>query len=158
MGQFEKLTEYKNKILRNIISNENLVKSLIDNRKDYLNYNLPDGFDSTSLIYSQVFPYQHTLNAEKEMKTYITMSFGKYNYVNNVFKSGILYFYIFTNKLLIETDYGLRTDYILDQIDTMFNKNSDVGVFNLEIDSGGDFRINEDYLGTMISYKFYDFQ
>jgi len=157
MGQFAKLSEYKYNVLLKLITNNDLVKALIFNEEDFLNHNL-GSFDSISLIYSQIFPYQYTMNIVDEMKTYITMSFGNYKYVNNVLKSGIFSLYIFTHKQLMKTDNGLRTDYILDQIDTMFNKKRGVGSFSLELYSGGDFKVNDDYFGSVISYKFTDFQ
>ena len=159
MGQFDQLTTYKNNIGIKLIENNNLVKALINNNSDFLNQSLPDGFKPTDLLHNRIYPYVFIPKVETEPKNFITMSFGKYNYVNNVFKSGILSFYIICHFSLLKTDYGVRYDYILSQIDSMFNKESDVGIFNLTIDSGGDLPvINEHYFGSMISYKFYDFQ
>jgi len=157
LGQFSSLTDYKNNIIYKLITNENLLKALVINSKDFLNYNLPNDFIPSSLIYSQIFPYQYTINIQDNPLNYITMSFGNYKYINNSFKSGLLNIYIFSHSSLIETEYGLRYDYMLDQIDSMFNKKKDVGDFSLELYSGGDFKINDDYFGCVISYKFIDF-
>jgi hypothetical protein len=86
------------------------------------------------------------------------MMFGNYKYIDNVFKSGNVSFYIMCHNSLLDTDYGLRHDYILDQIDSMFNQQYDVGNFNLILDGGGDLPVNENYYGATISYKFTDFQ
>jgi len=159
MGQFTQLTEYKNNIGLKLITNENLVKALINTNTDFLNQSLPDGFKPTDLLHNRIYPYIFIPGVESDPKNFITMSFGKYDYVNNVFKSGILSFYIICHFSLLKTDYGLRYDYIFDQIDSMFNKESDVGVFDLTIDSGGDLPIiSDNYFGSKISYKFYDFQ
>lgn len=157
MGQFEKLSEYKNNILYKLITNENLVKALVCNDEDFLNYDL-SGFNPTTLIYNQIFPYQYTNNTEDTLKTFITMSFGNYKYINNSFKSGIFSIFIFSHKNLMKTDNGLRTDYILNEVDDMFNKKKDVGNFSLELYGGGDFKVNNDYFGSFITYKFTDFQ
>lgn len=159
MGSFARLTEYKNNILIKLITNENLLKALVINEEDYLDQNLPENFQPTSLIYERIYPYQYTINIEDEMKTYITISFGNYKYINNCFKSGILTFFVFTHKTLIsKSNYGLRTDLIIDYIDSMFNQKKDVGDFSLELYGGGDIKVSDDYFGSMISYKFCDFQ
>jgi hypothetical protein len=158
MSGFAKLSDYKYNVLYKLITNENLIKALVSTDEDFLNYDLTS-FNPTTLIYSQIFPYQYTNNIEDAPKTYITMSFGNYKYVNNAFKSGIFSVFIFTHKSLMKTDSGLRTDYILNEVDSMFNKsNNDVGVYTLEIYSGGDFKVNDDYFGSFVSYKFTDFQ
>ncbi len=159
MSHFLELTQYKNNIAFKIITNEDLLKALVNNTRDFLNQPLPNNFDPTSLIYTQVFPYKTNPSISTELKSYITMSFGDFKYIDNVFKSGKLCFYIFTHKSLIPTDVGLRYDYILSQIDLMFNKQYDVGAFNLELSNGGgDFQVNDDYFGTVMPYKFTDFQ
>ena len=57
MGNFTRLTEYKNNILYKLITNTDLVKALVINTESFLNDNLPNNFDPTTLIYSQIFPY-----------------------------------------------------------------------------------------------------
>lgn len=161
MGQFDKIAKYKNNIMLKLTTDTNLIKALVINDEDFLRKELPSEFNPSSLIYNQIFPYQHMIeNDAEELKTYICVSFGDYRYINNVFKSGKLTFFIFTYKTLMQTDIGSRTDYILDQIDSMFNnkENSDIGSFTLELNNGGDFNANKNYLGSMVSYKFIDFQ
>lgn len=158
MSHFEELTQYKNNIAMKIIENDNLLKALVNNNTDFLNQSLPANFDCTSVLYTQVFPYKFIPDVVTDAKTYLTMSFGNYNYTNNEFKSGNVYFYIITHKSLIRTDYGLRYDYILNQLDLMFNKQYGVGAFNLELGNGGDLSVNENFFGATISYKFTDFQ
>lgn len=157
MGRFAQLTKYKNNVLQELITNTNLVKALVNTEENFLNIDLPNGFFPPSIIYSQIFPYQFIADIEDTPKTYITMSFGNYKYINNLFKSGILTFFIYTHKELMKSDYGQRTDYILDQVDSMFNKDSNVGVFSLELNGGGDFKANDNHFGSTISYKFTDF-
>lgn len=152
------LSVYKNNIALKIISNNNLVKALIINDSRFLDQSLPKNFEISSLLYSQIFPYAFVPDINTEPQTFITMSFDNFRYINNKFKSGIVTFYVFTYKSLIPTDFGLRYDYILHQIDQMFNKKYEVGAFNLVINGGGDFHANENYYGSTASYKFTDFQ
>jgi hypothetical protein len=158
LAHFEELSQYKNNIAYKLITNANLVKALANTNKDFINQSLPIGFEETSLLYTQIFPYKFIPSINTEAKTFITMSFGNYNYINNEFKYGTVYFYIISHSSLIQTDYGLRYDYILNQIDLMFNKQYEIGAFNLELNNGGDLPVNENYFGSVISYKFTDFQ
>lgn len=158
MGQFAQLTEYKNNIGLKLITNGNLVKALVNTDNDFLNQSLPNNFNPLSLIKTQIYPYRFIPSITTKAKSFITMMFSNYHYVNNVFKSGNITFYIMCHTSLLDTDYGLRHDYMLDQIDTMFNQKNDVGSFNLLLDSGGDLPVNENYYGATISYKFTDFQ
>jgi hypothetical protein len=158
LSNFSELTDYKNNIIFKLISNENLVKAIYNTDRSFLSQSLPENFDTTSLVYDSIFPYSYIPNITTSPKTFITMSFINFKYINNVFKSGILNFNILSHHSLMSTDYGLRTDYILKEIDLLFNKQHDVGAFNLELYSGGDFIINENYYGMSINYKFYDFQ
>lgn len=158
MKHFSELTNYKNNILLKLVSNENLIKALYNTDKNFLDQSLPINFDPTSLIYDSIFPYPYIPNIIDSPKTFITMNFDNFRYINNVFKSGILNFNILTHYFLMPTDYGLRTDYILKEIDLLFNKQYDVGSFNLELYAGGDFVVNEKYYGISISYVFTDFQ
>lgn len=158
MSNFSELLTYKNNIILKIISDINLVKAIYNTGNDFINQSLPDNFDVTSLIYTQIYPYSYIPDIKKEASTFITMRFGDFKYINNAFKSGIVTFYVLAHQSLMSTDYGLRTDYILNQIDLLFNKQYGVGAFNLELYSGGDFIANENYYGISVSYKFTDFQ
>ena len=157
MSNFSELSTYKSNIIMNIISSTNLVKAIYNTDADFISQSLPVNFDASSLVYSSLFPYQYVPSVTTEAKTFVTMGFNNFKYINNIFKSGILTFYILVHHSLMSTDYHLRTDYILNQIDLLFNKKSDVGFFNLELYSGGDFIVNENYYGMSVSYKFTDF-
>lgn len=158
MSHFIELNNYKKNIMFKLLTNENLVKALINNNSDFINQSLPEDFQPPSLIYSHIYPYRYIPNIETEPKNFITLSFGNYRYSNNVFKSGIVTFHISCHTSMLQTDYGLRYDYILNQIDELFNNKNDIGSFNLILESGGDLIINDNYFGCLISYKFYDFQ
>jgi hypothetical protein len=154
MSRFSELSEYKSKFLREIILNDNIAKALVNNQSNFLDYEVEDPF---SLIYSQVFPYQKIPTVTTDQKTYITMTFGGYRLINTTFKSGFITFYVFTHNELQRTDYGvLRTDYILNQIDTIFNEYN-VGVGTLNFYAMDDIPINDTYIGAVIKYKVVDF-
>lgn len=157
LSGFQRLNEYKNNILYKLITNDNLVKALICNDENFLDYD-SSNFNPATLIYSQIFPYQYSFDINIEPQSFITMSFGNYSYVNNCFKSGIFSIYVITHNSLLKTSYGLRTDYILNEVDNMFNQTKEFGDFKSDLYSSGDIKVSDEYFGCMISYKFYDFQ
>jgi len=160
MPHFEELGKYKYNILLKFIENENLIKALINDSEDFLNQSLPDDFDNTKLIYNYIFPYQKNFDSITEKKNFITISLGNYDYINNEFKSGRVYIYIFVHNTMLRTSYEcLRFEYIQNQIDIMLNKKYGIGAFNLELVTGGEFILpNSEYYGANLVYKFTDFQ
>ncbi len=155
-GIFAKLTDYKNNIAMNLLTNEKIIKAIVSNDSNFLDNPLPDNI--VALLYNNIFPYKHTFDMIDEVKTFITMDFGEYKYVNNKFQSGLVTFYTFSHKSIIRTDYGLRYDFILNEINNLFNKEYGIGAFNLTLVTGGDFQVNHDYFGSSAKYKFTDFQ
>lgn len=152
----DKLPDYKNHIAMHLLTNEKIVKAVALNNSNFLDSPLPNNI--VTLLYNNIYPYKHTFNMIDEVKTFITMDFGKYEYVNNKFQSGLVTFYTFSHKSIIRTDYGLRYDFILKEINNLFNKQHGIGAFNLTLITGGDFQVNHDYFGASITYKFTDFQ
>ncbi|NLK93349.1 MAG: hypothetical protein GX273_09550 [Bacteroidales bacterium] len=152
------ITNYKNNIAERILTNNNIVRALVNTDSDFLNQALPNNFEPYTLLYKQIFPFAFVPGINAEDKTFITMAFNDFRYVNNVFKEGTVSFYVFTHNNLIPTKYGLRYDYISYQLDKMFNKKYGIGAFSLDIEGGGDLQVSENYFGVMLSYKFTDFQ
>lgn len=141
-----------------MIENENIVKCLINNESNFLDIPLPQNFDVTSLIYSQIFPYRFIPTTQESAKSFITMRFG-YRSNGRTFKIGSIYFYIIVHNSLLRTDYGsLRYDMLLNYIDEAFNSCEDFGFDKLEFSETDEFIVNESYSGIYISYKLQEFQ
>ena len=152
MSRFKELGEYKNKIMMCLLSNQNIVKALTYNTPDFSTK--PDVDDPSSLIYNNIFPYKNIPLTQNEQKTFITMCFSDYRKTGRSFKIGYIDFYIFTHFNLMPTDLGiLRTDYILSEIDDLFNEYTDLGIGRLMFDKMNEFQINEYFSGYIISYK-----
>ena len=158
MGRFSELGQNKNIILMKLIETEDIVKCLVNNESNFLDISLPVGFDTTSLVYSQIFPYKFIPTTETEAKTFITMSFG-YKPNGMTFKNGSVYFYIITHNSLLRTDYGsLRYDMLLNYIDEIFNSSRDITIGKLAFYDMNDFVVNDSYSGIYIAYRLVDFQ
>lgn len=161
MGRFTELGTNKTVILTKLIEDENIVKCLINNQSDFLTPSIPVDFDVTSLIYSQIYPYRFVPPTQTEAKTFITMAFSYKPDRNNelLFKNGSIYFYIITHNSLLTTDYGiLRYDYLINQIDEIFNSSRDIGIGKLPFYDMGDITVNENYSGVYLAYRTTEFQ
>lgn len=155
--RFKELSQYKNNILVDIISNENLIKAITNNPEDFLDQPLIS--DVTSTIYSSIYPYRYVPEVSDQAQTYLTMAFTNYRKLGNQYKSGKIYFYVLCHKSLVKTSYGcLRYDYIAGELDEMFSDERGYGLGKLEFDGMDDISIGNDYVGVVLSYKITDFK
>lgn len=157
MGRFAELAQYKQDIAIKLISNDNLLKALTNNQINFLDYPAPK--DPALLFYKHIYPYKPITSKFNESKAYITMSFVNFKPVNrsHQIKEGDIYFYIICAESLMRTDYGLRTDYIVNQIDELFNDIRGIGLGKLELGSMSDIQIGDGYLGAVLSYHVTEF-
>lgn len=158
ISRFSELGQNKTNILMKLIDNQKIVKCLVNNEKNFLDVPLPENFDSTSMIYQQIYPWRFIPNAQTEANTFITMRFN-YKPNGRQFKIGSVWFYIILHNSLLTTDYGsLRYDLLLSYIDETFNSSEDLGFDELEFYDMDDIVVNENYSGVYICYKMQEFQ
>lgn len=152
MSRLKELSQDKVTIMTRLIENSDLCKAVYYTDEDFLSQ--PNIEDTSTLIYSHVFPYRKVPGTQEVGKTFITMSFHKYRPIDNFFKSGIITFYVLVNQANMKTSYGcLRTDYIISIIDELVNQTYGLGIGKLQFHSMDDLVSNSDYLGVEISYK-----
>jgi len=158
MGRFSELGINKTTILMKLLEREEIVKCLVNNENNFLDVPLPNNFDVTSLVYSQIFPYRFIPTIQESPKSFITMKFG-YKPNGMTYKNGSIYFYIIIHNSLLKTDYGsLRYDMLLNYIDEVFNSSRDLGLGKLPFYDMDEFIVNESYSGVYIAYKSTEFQ
>ncbi|KAF6626947.1 hypothetical protein H6F38_23100 [Paenibacillus sp. EKM208P] len=110
------------------------------------------------LLYQNIFPYTFIPETAVEKKTFITMAFNGFQLVDNAYKSGYITLNVFTHKDLMKTDYGkTRTDFIIQEIDRIFNGIDGISIGKLQYDSAGDLVVNNSYYGMSIRYKMWEF-
>lgn len=154
-GRFSELGKNKNEIMARLILSEEIVKALTYNNNNFLDQ--PTLEDSTTLLYSQILPYMKVPKIQDEAKTFITMKFG-YKPDGAYYKVSTVYFYVVTHISLIKTDYGnLRYDYLINQIDMLFNSQRGLGIGKLPFYAMDDFQINDNWIGAYIGYKSTEF-
>lgn len=150
--RLKELSDYKNKIISAMISNDNLIKAISNNSEDFLDQ--PIVSDVTSTIYKNIFPYKYIPTTQTQASTYITMSFNNFSSRGREFKVGNIYFYVICHNSLLRTSYGcLRYDYIANQLDEIFNNNENISIGDFQFDSMSDLQVNENYMGCWLCYK-----
>lgn len=155
ISRFKELAKNKSNVLMRIIKNQNLCKAIYYTDRNFLDQ--PDISDPSSLIYSQIYPYNRIPDAITEGKTFLTFSFSKYKSIDRYFKEGYLNINIMVHKKNMETDYGvLRPDYILAEIDSMMD--TGFGIGKLQLNLYDEFNVNADYLGSYVSYNIVEFR
>lgn len=154
IGRFVNLSNDKIKTLQLFCANDNIVKALIFNDRDFLSKTIPIDFDRNSLIYSQIFPYKFIPDTATTPTTYITM-LSKYKADGNKYRKNSLYFYTITHKSLISTDQGLRYDFLIDKIDEIFNMSDDFNSSKLQFADMEEFNVDKDgdWIGSTILYN-----
>lgn len=155
MSRFKDMAKDKNTFLSMITGNEDIMRALVYNERNFLEKE--PVANSEDYIYEQVMPYRFIPETLGEKKTFITMTFDNFKPVNNVFKTGMVIFEVFTHQELFRTDHGvLRVDYIINKIDELFNDVRVAGIGKLEYAKMGNLAVNEKYHGSYIAYKMYE--
>jgi hypothetical protein len=154
-GRFSELGKNKNEIIMRLISSENIIKALTYPLTNFLEQ--PTSEDPISLIYTQIFPYAKVPTTQDTAKTFITMKFG-YKPDGVFYKVSNIWFYVITHISLVRTDYGmLRYDFIINEIDKLFNSQRGIGIGKLPFYTMDDFQVNDNWLGVCIGYKSTEF-
>lgn len=156
MARLDEITSMKSEIMSRIIADQDVCKALHYNQADFLDQ--PDIKNPYSLLYNNIYPYRIIPDLADEAKTYINLSFDKWRYINNSFKSGNIVIYIISHVDIMRTDYGsCRVDYLANKIDTLFNQSTGIGLGKLQFVELGESIINKKFIGSYIVYQPVDF-
>lgn len=148
----EELYDYKNLLMKQICSNETIVK-LVTNNPDAKvpNHGLP---------YTQVYPYEFVPETVDEGRTYICFDLDIVNVSNKTYYEPVLYIWVFTHKSLLRSKGG-RGGCLLDdlclEINKMLNGSRYYGLGTLDLRNLRRFAPITDYLGRVLSYQALDF-
>jgi len=157
ISRLQDLSKDKMTIIERILSSQGICKALKYTSSNFLDQ--PDIVDPSELIMDKIYPYYRIPETSSEASSYILFSFRNYRLTKggNKFKSGLIQIFAITHKSLITTDYGfLRYDYIISEIDKLMNDVRGIGIGKLEFDKMDEIYINNDYLGSYIAYKPYE--
>jgi len=118
----------------------------------------PDIIDASSLVYSNIYPFNFVPSTDEELKTvktYVTLSVTGYRPARSVsFNASTIIARIFMHKNLFRTDYGcLRTDYLASEIHDLLDKKDGIGIGKLEFSGADEFSIHPNYHGIWLKYS-----
>lgn len=156
MARFNELAKSRMTVIEKLLDSQKLCKSLFYGEENFLD--MPDIDDPSILLNTSVYPYNFIPHLTSIKGSYVTFSFRNYKLVKRQFKSGLLHFQIVVHVDKIKTEYGiLRSDFILQCIDEIFNERSDLGIGDLIFYKMDEMYVNEEYVGYYIQYKMWDF-
>lgn len=151
-------TNYKNNIIKKLISRQELCKALFYNQANFLSLPNIDPYILLENDTRRIYSYEYVPTSTDEKKIYITMELRNYGLVRNRYKNGYAYIYTLVHQDCEETDMGsLRTDYLLSLIDQQLNQMIGVGVGRLQFHDSDKVHVNDSYNGHCNVYKFYEF-
>lgn len=156
-GNLNIIGQCKEKVLRTILSNEDIMK-LILNKPDVT---LP----ALEARYEQVVPWRLVPGSQTEEKVYVTFEIAIDSFSTSPVRNYKLLVYIMCHSRLMKVDEavgtelgiddrGSRIDILADKIDYLLNGSTDMGFEKLEIDYSNPFEPIDNYYGRNMVYNF----
>lgn len=156
MARFKELNQNLEKILIQLVENQNLCKLLTVNTKTPLES--PDIPDTYDLIFKNIYPMPKIPDAQENESSFLTVWFDDLNRRpnSNAFKNNTITFNILCHHNLWRLNGELRPYAILHEIDTMFNQKRISGIGKVQLESGRFLWTNDFYSGYQVQYRMYE--
>lgn len=147
--QLSEFFDYKNKLMEDLLTNEEIVK-LVDNTVNI--------GDSKLLAYSNVFPYEYIPDTVEEAKTFICFDVDVQESINKTFLRPTLYIWVFSHKSKLRLpEGGVQTDKLVSEIAKAINGSHEYGLGELELYSVKRFAPVTDYQGKVMTFHAKEF-
>lgn len=148
--QLDEFFHYKNQLMNDLLTNEQIVWLLSGDGKGIA--------DPNELMYSQVFPYEYVPETIEAAKTYICSDVDIDDVINKTYLSPVLYIWVFTHKSLLRLPQGgVRTDRLCSEVAKSINGSRYYGLGELELKRVRRFAPILDYQGKVLTFKAKDF-
>jgi hypothetical protein len=143
--QLEELYDYKNLLMKQLCSDEKIVKLVTNNPNAAVpNHGLP---------YTQVFPYEFVPETVDDGKTFICFDLDITDVPNKTYYIPTLYVWCFTHKSLLRLDEGgCLLDEMCKSINELLNGSRYYGLGALKLRRLNRFAPITDYLGRVLTY------
>lgn len=146
----EEFFDYKNLLMKDLCSNEDVVKLITNNEEAAVPNN--------KLPYTQIFPYQNIPETVDEAKTFICYDVDIIAVDNKTFYTPVIYIWICTHKSKYRCESGgVLLDKLSIAIDKMLNGSRFYGLGELKLDSVTRFIPVADFMGREMIYYAKDF-
>ena len=150
MVGLDELFDYKNQLIKDMLSNETVVR-LLDN-------SCVSKGNPKDLVYKQVFPYEYVPDVTEHGQTFICCEVDIKDVIDKTFLTPAIYIWVFTHKSLLRLDEGgVRVDKISSEITKEINGSRLYGQGELEIYSAKRFSPITDYQGRILTFYARDF-
>lgn len=142
--QLKDFFDYKNRLMEDLVTHESIV-SLINPNIDIDN--------ASTLIYSQVFPYEYVPQTVENGKTFICCDVDIQNVSNKTFLTPAIYIWIFSHRSNLRLpEGGVRTDELCSEICEVINGSRYYGLGELNLFSVKRFAPMTDYQGKVMTF------
>lgn len=144
------LFEYKNQLMKDLCSDEALVKLVTGNENAAVpNHKLP---------YTQVFSYEFVPETVSEAKTFICFDVDIIAVPNKTFYIPVLYVWLFCHKSAARLPQGgIRLDQMCVEVNRLLNGSRFYGLGQLKLQAVERFSPILDYLGRAMTFEATDF-
>ena len=147
--QLSEFFDYKNKLMEDLLTNEEIVK-LLDNQIEIS--------DAKRLAYKHVFPYEYIPDTVEDAKTFICFDVDVQESINKTFLLPTLYIWVFSHKSKLRLlEGGVRTDKLVSEIAKAINGSRSYGLGELELYSVKRFAPVTDYQGKVMTFRAKEF-
>lgn len=148
--QLEEFFDYKNKLMEDLLTNEEIVRLIDENIKLE---------DAHTLSYHRVFPCEYVPETIEHGDTYICFDVDIQAVLDKTFLSPTLYIWVFTHrsKLRLPNGGGVRTDKLCSEINKTINGSMKYGIGELNLYAVKRFAPMTDFQGKMMTFYAKDF-
>lgn len=159
MSYLSELTDIREKVTSKIVFDEMLCRAVANPTENCLT--IPVSKPGL-LLYKNIFPYKHELDYTLENKdTFITVDLTDFSPTQTHYKNYFLVFYVFTHQELLRIRQGnkniLRTDFIVQRLEEIFNGARDLGIGKLNFFSLKPLRVMTKVGGFVLAYEVVEF-
>lgn len=149
--QLEEFFDYKNQLMEDILTTEDIIKLLGDD---------VDTEHPETLAYEQVFPCEYIPETVQKGYTYICFDVDVQKSLNKTYLLPTLYVWVFSHRsrLRLPDGGGVRTDKLCSEICKKINGSMKYGLGKLELVSVRRFAPMSDYQGKVMTFNAVDFK
>ena len=149
--QLQELFDYKNRLMRDLLSNETIVK-LIDESITDVN----TAYEK--LAYKRIFPFDYIPETIEEAGTYVCFDVDIQKSLNKTYLLPTIYIWLFSHKSVMRLpEGGVRTDALAFEISKAINGSRYYGLGELDLYSVKRYAPISDYQGKLMMFTANEF-
>lgn len=149
MEQLDELFDYKNQLIGDLLTREDIVKLI---REDLTTETAEE------LVYTQVFPYEYIPQTVQEGHTFICCDVDIDTVFSQTYLSATLYIWVFTHRSRLKLpEGGVRTDKLASCIADAINGSFNYGLGRLKLHAVKRFAPMDDFQGKVMIFRTGDF-